>query len=151
MNTPDAIAHPDRVQDGSAGPSADDTGEDGVDAIEVRLGGMGDEVLAPSGIGTGERHPDGARFVPNRIDLVADREPGPAPAVAPRIPVLHDEVRHHPMPAGAVKIVAVVEGEEGPGRGRGPPRPQADIARAAGRVPQRTPACSPPAPAPPAA
>jgi len=38
MDTPDAIAHPDRVQHGSAGPSADDMGKDGVDAIEVRLG-----------------------------------------------------------------------------------------------------------------
>src|SRR6266550_1028530 len=109
MNTPDAIAHPDRVQHRRAGASAGDTGEDGVDAIEVRLGGMGDEVLAPSGVGTGERHPDGPRFVANRIDLVADREPGPAPAVAPRIPVLHDEVRDHPMPARAVEIAAVDE------------------------------------------
>src|SRR5258706_8324374 len=109
MNTPDAIAHPDRVQHCRAGPSADHTSKNCVDAIEVRLGGMGDEVLAPSGVGTGERHPDRARFVPNTIDLVADREPVPAPALAPRIPVLHDEVRHLAMPARAVEIAAIDE------------------------------------------
>src|SRR6266566_8667410 len=109
MNAPDAIALPDRVQHRSAARAADDTTKDRIDAVQVRLRGMRNEILAASGVRSGERHAHGARFIAHGIDLVANRESRAAPAVTAGIPVLHDEVRHHTMPARAVEIAAIHE------------------------------------------
>src|SRR5258706_15237007 len=103
MDSPDAIALPDRVQHGSPA-LPDDNSKDRVYPVEVRLGGMGNEILAPSGVGARESHTDDAQLIADGVDLVADREPGPAPPVAGRITVLHDEVRDHPMPARALEV-----------------------------------------------
>src|ERR1041385_8915325 len=92
MNAPDPIAHPDRVQDVGTTHHAP---KDRVDAVEVRLRGMRDEILAAARCGTGERHADGAHAVADRIDFVAEHEPRPGspPAIAARIAVLYDKVR----------------------------------------------------------
>src|SRR2546425_8597997 len=111
MNAPDAIAHPDRVEHGRATRAGYAT-KYCVNAVQVGLRGVRDEVLRASRVGARERHPHGARFVADGIDLVADGETGPAPAVPPRIPVLHHEVRHDAMPAGAVEITPVDEVDE---------------------------------------
>src|ERR1041384_1903310 len=81
MNTPDSIPLPDRVQHGSPVCPADDPTKDRVDAVQVRLRGMRDEVLAASGVRSGERHAHGSGLVAHGIDLVTNREPGTAPAV----------------------------------------------------------------------
>src|SRR6266545_2582529 len=111
MYAPDAIALPDRVQHSSAA-STDHTTKDRVDAIQVRLRGMRNEILAAAGIGSRERHADGARLITDGVDLIADRETGPAPTVAPRITVLHHEVRHHAMPTRAVEKATVDQVDE---------------------------------------
>src|SRR5467141_1940198 len=111
MDTPDAIAHPDRVEHGRA-TSAGYATKYCVNAVEVGLRGVRDEVLRASRVRARERHPHGARLVADGIDLVADCETGPAPAVTPRIPGLHHDVRHHAMPARAVEVAPVDEVDE---------------------------------------
>src|SRR6266566_6430537 len=114
MNGPDALALPDRIQYGrtAPAPARDHAAKDRVDAVQVRLRRMRDEILAAAGVGTRERHADRADIVAHGIDLIADREPWPAPSITPGIAVLHDEVRHHPMPARPVEIAASHEIEE---------------------------------------
>ena len=63
-------------------------------AVEVRLRGMGDEELAAAGVGPVERHADRATQVRPHIDLVADAVAGAPFTVAPRVPVLHHEIRN---------------------------------------------------------
>src|ERR1700752_1911413 len=109
MDTPDPIPLPDRIQHRGTARSANDATKDRVDPVQVRLRGMRDEVLAASGVRSREGHAHGPGLVTHRIDLVANREPGAAPAVTAGIPVLHDKVRHHPMPARAVEIPAIHE------------------------------------------
>src|SRR6266568_4349292 len=111
MDTPNPITHPDRIQHID---TPDDSPKDRVDAVQVRLRGMRDEVLAAAGVGTGERHADGAHVVPHRIDFVAEHEPRPrsTPSVTPRIAVLYDEVRHDAMPAHAVEEAPLDEAQE---------------------------------------
>src|SRR5436190_11475646 len=105
MNGPDTLALPDRIQYGRPAP-ANYAAKDRVDAVQVRLRRMRDEILAAAGVGTRERHADRADVVTHGIDLIADREPWPAPPIATGVAVLHDEVRHYPMPARPVEIAA---------------------------------------------
>src|SRR5215510_13259773 len=103
MNTPDAVALTDRVQYGG---TSDHPAEDRIDAVEVRLRRMRDEILAPSGVRSRQRHAHRSGLVAHGVDLVADREAGAAPAVAARIAVLHDEVRDDAMPPRPIEIAS---------------------------------------------
>src|SRR3989475_8798631 len=94
VDAADAIALGDAREHVEAGHDAT---EDGVGAVEVRLGGVGDEELAAARIGPGKRHADRTRLVTRGIHLVPEHEAGAAPPVAARIPVLRDEVGHDPM------------------------------------------------------
>src|SRR5688572_3393618 len=111
MNTPNAISLADRVQYHHAGHHAS---KDRVDPVEMRLGGMGNEILAAAGIGPRQRHPDPAGVVSHRIDLVAQHEPRPrsSPSVPPGISVLDHEVGHDAMPPGAVEEPPLHESDE---------------------------------------
>src|SRR2546425_602500 len=111
MNGPDAVAHTDRVQHLRA---TDDAPKDRVNAVEVRLRGVRDEILAPAGVGAGERHADGANVVPHGIDLVAEVEPRPGatPAVSARVAVLDHEIRDDAMPARAIEEAPVDEAQK---------------------------------------
>src|SRR5881409_3943231 len=102
MHTPDAIPHPNRIQHIRATHYAS---KNCVDAVQVRLGGMGDEVLTPAGVRTRQRHPDRADVVTHGIDLVAEHEPCPrtAPAVPARVAVLDHEIRDDAMPPRAIE------------------------------------------------
>ena len=87
--------------------------EDGVLAVEVRLGGSRDEELAAVRVGAGVGHREDARLVRERIalDLVVELVPGAAATRARGIARLH----HKPL-NDAVKRRAVIEalvGEEG--------------------------------------
>src|SRR3954469_19400224 len=68
-----------------------DAPKDGVMAVEVRLPGEGEEVLAAAGVGAGEGHADGTPLVAPAIELVADGVAGTAVAVAAGVAVLGDE------------------------------------------------------------
>src|ERR1700730_4118025 len=131
MNAPDAVALADRVEDEDAG---DDAPEDRVSPVEVRLRGMRDEILAAPGVRTRERHADPAGLVAYGIDLVAQHESRPTPAVAARIAVLHDEVRHHAMPPRSVEIAALHETHNRRDRERRLGGEQLDVERAAVRL-----------------
>jgi len=83
-----------------------------VASVEVRLRRVGNEELRAAGVRPGERHAHGPAVVALAIDLVADDPSRPAVAVAPRIPVLDDEVRHHAVPAAPIEEAAVHEAQE---------------------------------------
>ena len=78
----------------------------------MRLGRMGDKPLRAAGVFAGEGHADGAAFVRDHVDLAADRPAGAAVAVAARVAVLHDEVRHDAMHFEAVEVTAPGELDE---------------------------------------
>src|SRR5215213_8878097 len=82
---------------------ADDLSEHRVATIEVRLRTVRHEVLAPGGVLPVERHTHRAAQVRAIIDLVTQGVPGPARAVAARIPVLQYERRHHAVDAEPVE------------------------------------------------
>src|SRR5207237_7394479 len=90
----------------------DHPAEYGVGAVETRLRRVRDEKLAAPRVGPRQRHSHGPRFVAHRVQLVAQHETRPAPAVTPRIAVLHDEIRDHTMPPGAVKVAPIDEREK---------------------------------------
>src|SRR5262245_30536723 len=76
--------------------------EHGVARIEVWLRRVGDEVLAAARVLPVECHAHGAAEVGALVDLVANRIPGSALAVAARVAVLHDEVGYDTMDGDAV-------------------------------------------------
>src|SRR5215208_4741366 len=93
---------PDQVALGDAGQWTGITyraPEDGVGAVQVWLGSEGDEPLTGAGIRAGEGHAQRRLVtVTHPIDLVTDRSPWSAETVSPRIAILHDESRYHPVP-----------------------------------------------------
>src|SRR5256712_14143349 len=101
MNAPDAVTLRDGAEHVEPG---DQPPEHRVDAVEVRLRRVRDEELAAARVRPGKRYPHGTRVVTDGIHLVSQHETRPAPAVAPGIAVLHDEVGHDPVPAGSVKV-----------------------------------------------
>src|SRR6266576_4514483 len=131
MNAPDAIALPDRVQDGGA---ANDTAKDRVDPVQVRLRRMGDEVLAASRIGSRESHADGSDGVADRVDFVPNREARSAPTIAAWIAVLDHEIRNDAVPACAVEITPRDQIEENRDRQGCLGRQQLDVQRSAVRL-----------------
>src|SRR6266576_3119470 len=133
MNAPDAIALPDRVQDGGA---ANDTAKDRVDPVQVRLRRMGDEVLAASRIGSRESHADGSDGVADRVDFVPNREPRSAPTIAAWISVLDHEIRNDAVPACPVEITAADGIEKNPDPPGGPGGQELDVQSSRG-LPQR--------------
>src|SRR6266568_2551865 len=84
VDAADAIALGDAREHVEAGH---DAAEDGVGAVEVWLGGVGDEELTAARIGPGKRHAYRTRPVTRGIHLVPEHEAGAAPPVAARIPV----------------------------------------------------------------
>src|SRR5690349_19183334 len=105
MNAPNPLPLPDRIQDRRSAPTHHPA-KDRVDAVQVRLCRLRDEILAAARVRPGERDPHRPDVVAHGIDLIANREPWPAPAIASGIAVLHDEVRYHAMPARPVEIAA---------------------------------------------
>src|SRR2546426_1031292 len=85
VDAADAVALGDAREHGQAGH---DPAEYGVGAVEVRLGGVGDEELAAARIGAGKRHAHRTCPVTRGIHLVPEHEAGAAPPVAARVPVL---------------------------------------------------------------
>src|SRR6185503_2470576 len=84
----DHVAGPDLVND--LHPRSHPA-EHGVAAVEMGRGGEGDEELAAARVLAGEGHPHHAAAVGPLADLVAQREPGAAVAVAAGIAALHHE------------------------------------------------------------
>src|SRR5207302_9699165 len=109
MNAPDAVALSDGAQHVEPGHHPT---EHGVAAVQVRLRRKGDEELTAARLGPGERHTHGTHVVPHGIHLVPEHEARPSPPIAPRIAVLYDEVGHHPVPAGSVKVASLDQGEK---------------------------------------
>src|SRR5213594_5194961 len=110
MDAADAVALGDAREHCQTGH---DSAEHGVGAVEMRLGGVGDEELATARIGAGKRHAHRTRPVTRGIHLVPEHEAGAAPPVAARVPILRDEVGHDPMPARSVKVAPLDERKEG--------------------------------------
>src|SRR5829696_571751 len=86
--------------------------EDGVPAIEVRLRRVRHEELAPTGIGAGERHPEGASPVAVWIELVPNGIPRSAVPVPPWVTGLHHEVRHDAVEALSIEIASSGQADE---------------------------------------
>src|SRR5690606_3013631 len=105
----DRVILHDGVGDFGAGDHAT---ECGISPIEMGLRGMGDEELAPAGIGSRERHPESSPQIPDPVDLVADCKARAALPIPAWIAALEDEVGDDAVPAGAVEEPSPGEREE---------------------------------------
>src|SRR5205807_2441146 len=83
VDAADAVALGDAREHGQAGH---DPAQYGVGAVEMRLGGVGDEALATARIGAGKRHAHRTRPVTRGIHLIPDHEAGAAAPLPPTVP-----------------------------------------------------------------
>ena len=84
--------------------SATQLPEHRIPAIEMRLRRVGHEELTAAGIGTRERHAEGASHVAMRVELVADGIPRSTISVAARIASLNHEIWNHPVEPLPVEV-----------------------------------------------
>ena len=105
-NAEDPIALYERVEHIQA---CGDVPEDGVVTIEMWLRRVCDEILAATGVGSRERHSDGASVVPTSVQLIANRVPGTAIAVAAWVAVLRHEVRDDSVKRESVVVASTRE------------------------------------------
>src|SRR6266853_1837462 len=106
-----AIANLDRIDDFHACRDLAEMVVDTAGGEKRRVTGR-DEELRSAHAGGARGHPDGSARPLRRVGFVGELVRWPAGAVAPLIPAMYDESRHHPMKREAVVEVVLREVDE---------------------------------------